>query len=82
MPDLDVLLLVYLWIFILQEEGIYELKQESKKAKHAFDQVRFKKNEGSKWKTQIGIKHFVDIFNLVESTNDRNFYEVVESKID
>ena len=66
MPDLDVLLLVYLWIFILQEEGIYELKQESKKAKHAFDQVRFKKNEGSKWKTQIGIKHLASFCRYIQ----------------
>ena len=37
-----------------------------KKAKHAFDQVRFKKNEGSKWKTQIGIKHLASFCRYIQ----------------
>ena len=42
------------------------------------------KKEGSKCKTQIRIKHlasFLDIFNLVESTNDRNYYKWLKVKL-
>ena len=42
------------------------------------------KKEGRKWKTHIGNKHlvsFLDIFNLVQSTNDRNYYKGLKVKL-
>ena len=55
--------------------------EEKKKRKHALDQgSKFKKikKKGRKWKMQIRIKHlayFLDIFNMVELTNDRKSYK-------
>ena len=74
--------------------ALKKTKTSKKEGKHALDQVskiqettRTIKEGRRKWKTQIRIKHlalasffFLRIFNLVESTNDRNDYKWLKVK--
>ena len=54
-------------------------REKKKENKLSAKKVRFKKKRTGKGKTQIWMKHlaphFLDLFNLVESTNNRNYYE-------